>query len=108
MKKLVLVVGLMMSHIVSAGSGGGKIQMIMAHSDDIVIFQTETNTNKATCSTAGEGSQWAISLQSKTGEAMYSLLLTAQSQGKSIGVHGTGDCSAWGDREAAHYIFFYN
>lgn len=94
-------------HILEYGSG--KIQQILAHTyggngAGVIMFKTEVNANKAECSTAGNGSQWAFSLESEYGKAMYSLLLTAQAQNKTVSVVGMNDCSAWADRERPKFI----
>lgn len=85
-----------------AGSSSGAVSMLMVHSPEIVIFRAGTHLNKPACSTAGE--DWAISLNSHSGRAIYAMLLTAKSQNKNVTVIGQGICSAWGDREAPLYI----
>ena len=60
------------------------------------------------CSTVRGGRSWAMSLEKEFGRAMYSLLLSAQSQGKDVYIHGRGHCSSWGDREEPQYIQISN
>lgn len=89
-----------------AGTGGGKILQIMVHhgganGQGIVIFTTEFNSSKPTCSNATD---WAISLNNEYGKALFALLLSAQAQQKSINVLGSGDCADWGDRERPLYV----
>lgn len=86
----------------NAGTSTGPIAMIMAHVGDIVIFDAGSHQGKPACHTVGE--QWALSLATPTGRAMYALLLSAQIQGKSVSVTGSGTCSAWGDRESPLFI----
>ncbi len=93
---------LLLSAPVSAGSGNGKVKLLMAHVGDVVIFETEAHNDKPDCSTA---TGWAIDLSKETGKAMHSLLLTAGSQDRGVSVVGTNTCSAWADREAPRYIY---
>ena len=88
-----------------AGSGSGKITKIGIHRGDVVMFSVANQTTTAPCVTApAVVGVWAFSLATETGKAMYSLLLSAQAQGLSVSVWGTGDCSAYGDRENVYYI----
>lgn len=68
------------------------------------MFRTAQNLNKASCSTAHGGTEWAFSLESKHGEAIYALVLSANAQGKNVKVVGAGDCNVWGDRERPRYV----
>lgn len=86
-----------------AGDGAGKVIQLMAHTGDIVIFSLDGgHTGRPACSAPGT---WALSLSTQSGRAMYALLLSAQSQGKQVSVHGTGACGAWGDREEPQYLW---
>ena len=67
-----------------------------------VMFEAGTNSMKSECST--QGNEWASSVATPTGKAMYALLLTAAASGRAVSVVGSADCSAWGDREAPRYI----
>jgi hypothetical protein len=87
-----------------AGSSSGRIIVLMAHVHDIVIFETAgDHADRPACSLGSN--QWALSLSTLTGRAMYALLLSAQAQGKEVHVMGSGLCDAWGDRERPLYIF---
>lgn len=86
----------------NAGSSSGPVTHIYAHVGDVVMFAAGYNQSKPACSTVGD--EWALSLATQTGRAMYALILSAHAQGKSIDVGGTNQCSAWGDREAPYYI----
>jgi hypothetical protein len=84
-----------------AGEGEGKVIQIMVHVNDVVFFELEGgHINRPACS----ATPWSISLATHTGRAMYAMLLSAQVQGQKVNVFGTGDCSAWSDRETAKYI----
>ena len=109
MKKIMLLIAaLASSHMAYAGHGTGKIELLLAHpgvnNQGVIMFKTENNFNKAACSTVEEGRQWALSLATEHGRAMYSLLLSAQAQDLDVTVIGANDCAAWGDRERPEYI----
>ncbi|UYK85078.1 hypothetical protein NG827_01260 [Xanthomonas sacchari] len=88
-----------------AGDGAGKVIQVIAHSHDVVFFSLDgPHTNAPACSST----PWSLSLATNSGRAQYALLLSAVAQGKAVTVHGTGDCSAWGDRETAEYILIDN
>ena len=91
------------SGVAYAGSSAGTVGGIMPHVGDIVIFTAGTHQSKPTCS-ASAGDDWALSLSTQTGKAMYAALLLAKAQGKTVTVVGDNVCSAWADREAPRYI----
>jgi hypothetical protein len=64
------------------------------------MFDVENHTNAPACSSTA----WAVDLGNEAGQAMYSLLMMAASQNKSVVVQGTNDCLAWGDRERPLYV----
>lgn len=99
---VLIIATLVASAPASAGNESGRIDQLMAHPGDVVMFSLDgEHLNKPACSTE----PWALSLSTHTGRAMYALLLTAQAQGKQVYVQGAGDCSSWGDREAPLYIW---
>lgn len=79
---------------------GRKNCDIDAHTDVVFFTLDGGHTSKPACS----ADSWALSLSTHSGRAMYALLLSAQSQGKQVWVHGTGACAAWGDREEPQYV----
>lgn len=85
-----------------AGDSSGKVQHIMVHKGDVVMFSAGIHNNKPSCSTVGE--HWALSLSTENGKAMYAMLLSATAQGKTINVKGEDVCNAWGDRESPKYM----
>jgi len=89
----------------AGGSSSGQVTQVLVMSGDVVIFTAGPHSGKPSCSTVGD--DWAFSLSTVTGIAMYKLILYAQSRGKQISVIGNtpGDCSAWGDREAPGYMW---
>jgi hypothetical protein len=86
----------------SAGSSSGIVAGIYANDDDTIIFFAGSHEGKPACSTVGDS--LALSLATPAGRAMYAMLLSAQAQGKSVSVGGTGTCSATPDRESPRYI----
>ena len=106
--KYIYLLFLLISSGVFAGSGSGKITHIYAHESGggsgVILFQIENNTDKAACSTAEGGKEWAFRADTSQGKMMYSLLLAAASAGQHVFVRGKGDCADWGDRESPKYI----
>jgi hypothetical protein len=103
MKKLCLLLGsLLCLNQAYAGEGTGKVTMLTVHATDIVMFSIASHNNKPACSTIGD--EWALSLKTEMGRAMYSLLLSSAAQKLSVQITGDNTCSAWGDRENPQYI----
>jgi hypothetical protein len=75
----------------------------MVMTGDFVFFTAGPHSSKPSCSIAGD--DWAFSLSTVTGIAMYKLILYAQSKGKQISVIGNGGCPDWGDRETPAYMW---
>lgn len=96
------VVLFLLSTFCFAGNSAGKIEQIMVHQGDYVMFRVGAHHDKPSCSTAG--ADWALSLSSEKGRAMYALLLSAASQNHSVTVVGSNTCS-WPDRESPNYIY---
>lgn len=87
----------------TSGSANGLVNAIMVHEGNAVFFNVGNHATPPTC---GAGSvDWAISLTTEEGRAMYSLLLTAAATKTSISIVGTGLCNVWGDRETPKYIY---
>lgn len=87
-----------------AGTQVGKVTRLMPHVQDIVIFDLDgTSSGRPACST--QSTQWALSLRTETGKAMYALLLSAHANGRAVRVQGTGACGAWGDREEPLFMY---
>ncbi len=87
-----------------AGDSQGKIGTLMVHTGDVVMFSAGVHNNRPACSS----SQWALSLKTETGKAMYAMLLSASAQGQTVKVKGNNKCSAWGDRETPVYMWVVN
>ncbi|MBI3560770.1 MAG: hypothetical protein HY080_03545 [Gammaproteobacteria bacterium] len=93
---LMIILTSIIAPVLASGSTG-TVDAMTAHTGDAILFSAGTHTGKPTCSTAGE--EWAITLSTSAGKAMYALLLSAQAQGKTVTVVGAGSCSVWPDRE---------
>lgn len=106
--KYLMILALLFSSAALAGSGSGKVTTLFVHDKNngagVIFFGTENNSNKAACSTAAGGGEWAFDLNTEQGQAMYSMLLTAATSGFDVTVSGKGSCGAWGDREEPRYI----
>jgi hypothetical protein len=85
------------------GSSNGEVTRLMVHNPGIVMFNAGSHPNKPGCNTAGN--EWAFKLDTSRGRSMYALLLTAVNQGIPVHVYGTGQCSAWGDREDVYWMY---
>lgn len=87
----------------NAGSSSGPIDTLMALRANLIVFSAGNHQNKPACSTIAN--DWAFSLATPGGKAMYALLLSAQAQGKVVNVYGEHACPDWGDRETPQYIY---
>lgn len=88
-----------------AGSSNGVVSQILVQ-DVYVMFVAGDHAAKPACSTQGEA--WAFNSSTPGGKAMYALLLSANAQGKTVNVLGSGNCNDWGDREMPTYIVMNN
>lgn len=85
-----------------AGDGSGRVTTIMVHEGDVMFFALDTHMGAPACNPNG---QWAVSLASQKGRAMYAMLLSAQARSAPVYVKGAGDCADWGDRERPLYMW---
>lgn len=104
MKKILsLVLLVLFSQFVQAGSSpGGQVEFILVHSGDVVMFSVGEHINKPECSTVGN--EWALSLTTEKGRAMYAMLMASAAQRLPVSVMGENACNAWGDRESPYYM----
>ncbi len=81
----------------------GKVIYLFAHEGDVAMVHIDSEfVNKASCNTVNE---WAFSLSTEAGKAMYAALLSAASQNLDVLIVGySHDCSVWGDREKPAYV----
>lgn len=104
--KLSAILGLLAvgaSNAASASTGApGRVHNVISHSAGRVFFDhSGVRTERPECAVHN---RWVIDVSSAAGQAMLSVLLTAQAQGKNIVVHGTSSCSTWADTEAIDHI----
>lgn len=104
MKKFTILLLIIFSQSIFAGSGSGKITRVYTHHSDIAIYKTEFYTSIPSCNLYGE---FAISLATNTGRATHTQVLTAVAMGKNVVINGTGTCTYLG-RENMRFIFFDN
>lgn len=97
-----IAIAVVFSSQVKAGHAVGKVTHLMVHTGDLVFFNIGTHNDKPACSTAGE--DWAVSLKTEMGKAMYSMLLAARLSDKKITATGTNTCPDWGDRESVLFM----
>ncbi len=75
----------------------GTVTRLTPHSGDVVIFNISgSRANSPACSS--QGSEWALSLTTPTGRAMYAMLLAANTQNRAVRVVGWGTCLSWTQR----------
>lgn len=98
---------LIISQNAYCGTGGGKAQIEGVgnwNSTDLVFFYTDTYMNKPACN--DYNGRWVIDISTDLGRAQYSLLLSAQAQGKPITVSGNNLCNLYGNSETVRTIGF--
>jgi hypothetical protein len=86
-----------------SGTASGLIKTLLVSPYGIVIFDAGEHSGKPVCSVVGN--EWAFSIDSSAGKAVYALLLAAKAQNQIVNVIGRNDCSYWPDREAPDYMY---
>lgn len=84
----------------AAGSGSGNVAGVNVESAS-GKFTTATHSGAPSCATTG---RWAVDVSTPQGQSLWSAVLLAYSQNKSVTVGGTGTCSVWGDSETVAWI----
>jgi hypothetical protein len=85
----------------------GTVTRLMPHQGDIAIFTISgPRTNSPACST--QGTEWALTLTTPTGRAMYAMLMVAATQNKTLRVVGWGTCLSWTQRAEPGWMQFEN
>lgn len=101
---IVLLAGALVSlPVLAAGNSTGYVQGLLAHEPGRIMFRAGTHTEKPACSTVGD--QWAIDATTQGGRQMVNVLMLAAALNKTVTVHGSGSCTAWGDRESPLYLY---
>lgn len=81
----------------------GNVTRLTPHAGDVVIFDIAgPRLDSPACSTMG--TEWAISLSTPTGRAMYAMLLLAHAQNRPMRVFGSGICLSWTQRAEAVWM----
>jgi hypothetical protein len=88
----------------ASNAGEGYITSIMPMRNGVVIFDHSAVRSGATPACHGAGNGWTLNASTVAGQAQLSTLLSAQARGKKIVIIGLGNCSDWGDTEAANYF----
>jgi len=102
-KKIVFILSVSIAASAQAGgSSTGRIVDQLIGNTGVAMFSAGVHQSKPACSTVGDA--WAFDVKTPAGAAMYSFLLSAYAQGKTINVVGTGNCDIWGDRESVAYL----
>src|SRR5579863_7304982 len=76
----------------SSITGANSLAIDSTTGNWVYIHLTPGPTTPAACNTGGFWS-FTLDLSTPTGVNLYALLLSAQAQGKTIAVYGTGACS---------------
>lgn len=80
-------------------SSGGYVAQVLVTTDSRAYFeQSGARTSRPACATA---TRWVIDTSTLAGQAILSLVLTAQAQRMPVYVSGSGNCALWGDSETA-------
>ena len=91
-----------------AGTGSGTVTKIYTHVGDVVLFSTQSHVHdesrNACIAEQGANTEWAITLTTETGKAMYAQLLAAATQKKPVVVVGANDCNDFPGRERPSYV----
>ena len=87
-----------------AGNQQGTISQITYSTGGIAYFTLSGSpASMAGCATA---QRWAIVVTAPAGQAALAILLSAQAQGKTINIAGTGACDVWPDSETIGFFYF--
>lgn len=75
---------------------------------DIVVFSTtaEKTAVSPACVVPETSSQWTINLNSQSGRATYTMLITAMSTGNKVNIETAGDCGLIPGIERAKRVWF--
>ena len=85
----------------------GRISRIHILSGGQAIFFSDgARTATPPCHTITD--RWAFNVTTPTGQAILSLLLSAQTSGRRVMVQGNGNCEVWSDTETVNMIVTEN
>ncbi len=83
-------------------TNAGYVSQILVTTDSRAYFeQSGVRTARPTCATL---TRWVIDTSTFAGQAMLSLVLSAQAQHMPVYISGSGNCALWGDSETANGV----
>lgn len=84
----------------------GNINILGVNAFDEALIQLTDNDSYAVC--AQNFRRYAADLKTENGRSMYSLMMSAQAQGKKLKIVGKNKCDVRGDAESIQYIEILN
>lgn len=84
----------------STSSAGTVSNAIVNRASRFFFNQNGSRSARPACSV----DRWVIDVSTSAGQAMMSLILTAQAQNRPIVINGTGACAEWSDTEGVDLI----
>ncbi len=91
-----------LSFDVLSGNTSGKIAVLGVNRFDEALVKTDGTENYQEC--AAEFKRYVADLNTNYGRAMYSMMLSAKAQKKSIKITGKNLCDVRDDAESIQYI----
>lgn len=90
----------------ASSAGTGYVKGLVSLSNGVVLFfhSGARNGTPPSCENSGLAGRWGINVNSAAGQAMLSVILSAQAQNTPITIDGTGDCSAGANSESVSLI----
>lgn len=86
------------------GNSTGQVTVpVIGATYGVFMFKAGTPAGQPACVQV-PSQPWVLNVKTDGGKATYALLLSAQAQGKTVSVSGTGVCDVWGDRETVDAV----
>jgi hypothetical protein len=109
MKKTILLfsIFLITKNCFAVGTSVGVVSSYLVSIYGKLFFHAGDANSRATCSNG----DWAVDLigpNAAAGKGILAAVISANAQGKTVHVYGTGLCDVWGDRETVEYIVVEN
>jgi len=89
-KKLVCLLSFLIGGLAQAA---GTVDFLKIDKDIVLFSTTETKASSPTCVATENADNWAVSLKSESGRAIYSLIVTAMAKELALDVDSAGDCA---------------
>lgn len=105
-----ILVILLFSNFVFAGSQQGKVdKVIVRASDGLIYFTLDDPSSRVQPAPCAVNTYWIIRDEnSNAGKQQYSMILAAHAAGKTVSVVGMNTCIRWGDGEDVNEIVILN